>query len=179
MTITTNTVDLASFLPRELLTLQSAAMGELRRRNVVRTNNAPIGDYAELLFAMAFGWSLSSNSASGYDAIDNNNKSYQIKCRRITAENPSRQLSALRRLDSRPFDYLAAVLFDVDFEITRAAIIPHEIVVSNATFTPHVNAHRFILRDSVWDLAGVSDVTSMLKRSESALNTFREADPAV
>lgn len=177
MTIVANSVDLSSFLPRELLTLQAAALGELRRRNVVRTNNAPVGDYAELLFAMAFGWSLSSNSSSGYDAIDNDNKSYQIKCRRITAENPSRQLSALRRLDSKPFDHLAAVLFDVDFEVTRAAIIPHAIVVSSSTFTQHVNAHRFILRDSVWDIPGVSDVTGVLKRAERALNTFRGADP--
>jgi hypothetical protein len=174
--ISLRTIDLASVLPRELLVLQATALRELRRRNIVRTNNAPAGDYAELLFAMAFGWTLAGSSSSGHDAVDNDHKRYQIKCRRITAENPSRQLSALRKLDGKPFDYLAAVLLGADIEVMRAAIIPHEVVVANSIFTPHVNAHRFILRDNIWNIDGVSDVTPMLKRSEVALNTFRDAD---
>lgn len=169
--IGSDVIDLSSYLPRQLLGLQVSALAELRRRKIVRTNNAPAGDYAELLFATAFNWSLSSNSASGHDAVDGENKRYQIKCRRITAQNPSRQLSALRRLDGKPFDYLAAVLFGAHFEVTRAAIIPHEVVLAHSTFTPHVNAHRFLLRDSVWEIAGVRDVTQAIKRSESVLNT--------
>ncbi len=53
---------------------------------------------------------------------------YQIKGRRITRDNPSRQLSALRDLAKDNFDFLAGVLFAEDFGVIRAAIIPRAII---------------------------------------------------
>ncbi|MER9602792.1 hypothetical protein [Mesorhizobium sp. M0243] len=94
----------------ELLILHSQIMDELRDRQIVRTGNAPLGDYAELLFATAFGWSLESNSSSGHDATDAAGIRYQIKSRRITPRNASRQLSAFRRLPDNTFDFPAAAL---------------------------------------------------------------------
>jgi hypothetical protein len=169
-----DTLDLSGFLPRQLLSLQSSALDELRRRNIVRTNNAPAGDYAELLFAMAFGWSLAGNSASGHDALDSDNRRYQIKCRRLARNNASRQLSALRKLEETPFDFLAAVLFGTEFEVLKAVIIPHSVVLAQSTFTSHVNAHRFLLRDDVWDIPGVRDATDAVRRAEAMLNAFRK-----
>src|SRR5690606_8844173 len=55
---------------RELLRLHAEVLDELRRREVVRTSNSPVGDYAELLFATAFGWELENSSAAGHDATD-------------------------------------------------------------------------------------------------------------
>lgn len=44
-----------------------------------------------------------------------------IRARRLTGAPGARQLSAIRNLDQDPFDCLAAVLFEVDFAVYRAA----------------------------------------------------------
>jgi hypothetical protein len=53
---------------------------------------------------------------------------FQIKARRITNSPGSRQLSAIRNLAADPFDHLAAVLFESDFLVHRAALIPIALV---------------------------------------------------
>ena len=152
-----------------LLRIHGAVLDELRRRAIVRSANGPAGDYAEVLFSRAFGWTLAGGSSSGHDAVDANGARFQIKCRRITARNASRQLSALRNLPSRPFDILAAVLLDEQYRVLRAALIPIDVVIERSTFTAHVNAHRFILRDPVWGHEGVTDVTDQLRQIENTL----------
>jgi hypothetical protein len=88
-------------------------LAELRRRNVVRSSNNPTGDYGELLFSRALGWTLNGNSSADADAIDAEGIRYQIKCRRLESPAGSRQLGFIRRLPDRPFDNkLAAVLLD-------------------------------------------------------------------
>ncbi|MER8646815.1 hypothetical protein [Mesorhizobium sp. M1252] len=146
----------------ELLILHSQIMDELRDREIVRTGNAPLGDYAELLFATAFGWSLESNSSSGHDATDAAGLRYQIKSRRIAPRNASRQLSAIRRLPDNTFDFLAAVLFDESYRVTKAVVIPHEVVVRRAKRVEHTNSWRFILHESVWGEEGARDVTAAI-----------------
>lgn len=145
---------------RELLTLHAEVMEELRRREVVRTSNSPVGDYAELLFSTAFGWALEGSSAAGHDATDSAGRRYQIKSRRLTTHNGSRQLSFLRRLPEKKFDYLAAVLFDAHYRVKRAIILPHEGLEARCTFNAHSNAWRFRLEDSCWNMVGALDVTA-------------------
>jgi hypothetical protein len=163
-------IDCSSLSVAELLRLQSDIISNLRARKVLRSSNSPSGDYAELLFARAFGWKLQNNSSSGFDALDDFGCHYQIKCRRMTPENPSRQLSFIRNLPKRPFDRLAAVLLDASFRVYRAAIIPIEIVQEHATFVAHVNAWRFLLRDTVWQIDGVAEVTAELKAAEANID---------
>jgi hypothetical protein len=150
----------------ELLKLHTGVLDELRLREIIRSSNGPSGDYAEALFSRSFGWKLESNSSAGYDAVDERGTRFQIKCRRVTARNSSRQLSALRNLLNDPFDVLAAVLLDEGFTVSRAALIPISVVIENSSFTKHVNAHRFILRESVWSLPSVIDVTDQLKQTQ-------------
>ena len=88
---------------------------------------------------------------------------YQIKCRKLETPAGSRQPGFIRRLPDRPFDQLAAVLLDGKFRVLRGALIPYEIVEPRATYVDSVKAWRFILRDSVWDIEGVVDVTDKLK----------------
>ncbi|MFE9084487.1 hypothetical protein ACQKKG_05850 [Brevundimonas sp. NPDC003935] len=144
---------------RELLTLHAEVMEELRRREVVRTSNNPVGDYAELLFATVFGWELENSSAAGHDATDRDGLRYQIKSRRLTRHNGSRQLSFLRRLPERKFDYLAAVLFDARYRVQRAIILPHESLEARCRYSKHANGWLFRLEDSCWSLQGARDVT--------------------
>jgi hypothetical protein len=143
-----------------LLRLHYRVLDELKSRGIIRSANAPIGEYAELLFCEAFGWTRAeSNSNFGYDAIDADRKRIQIKARRIVG-NGSRQLGSLRNLQHRPFDKLAAVLFAKDLRVARAAIIPIEVVQSLAEHNAYTNSFRFILDDAVWNLRGVQDATN-------------------
>ncbi len=155
----------------DLLRTQAAAIEELRRRGVVRTGNAPLGDYAEHLFARAFHWKLTPNSATSYDAENGDGIRFQIKARRLRTEAPGeRQLGVMRALPDAGFDYLAAILFNRDFSVRRAALVPHAMVLARAVHVRHVNGWRFILDDAVWLLEGVQDVTSSLRSAAEALN---------
>lgn len=162
-------VDLTNLPVSSLLGLHGDVIAELRRREIVRSANNPTGDYGELLFSRAFGWALNGNSSADADATDADGLTYQIKCRRLTEQNGSRQLGFIRRLPDRPFDRLAAVLLDSKFRVMRGAIIPYEVVQPLAAYVDSVRAWRFILRDSVWQLSGVLDVTDQLRRVEAEL----------
>lgn len=145
------------------LLLLHARIGEsLRDRGVVRSANNPTGDLAEYLFCKAFDWEQAPNSERGFDATGDDGLRYQIKGRRIHRRNKSRQLSAIRNLSSRPFDVLAGVLFDDNFTIIRASLVPFAVVERRATYVAHTNSSKFMLQDDVWDIEGVIDVTKKL-----------------
>lgn len=83
--------DLEKLSEIELLQLHASIIDELKRREVVRTKNNPIGDYTEWLVAKALNLQLARNSSAGYDGEDINGIKYQIKGRRISPGNKSRQ----------------------------------------------------------------------------------------
>lgn len=147
---------------RELLTTHCAILEELRRRGVVRSSNNPTGDYAEWLVASKLGLQLAPKSAKGFDATDANGIRYQIKARRVTANNPSTQLSVIRDITSCNFDVLIAVIFSDTWDVAAAARIPREAVSNLATFRSHVNGHVMHLRKTTFSVAGVEDITAVL-----------------
>jgi hypothetical protein len=154
--------NLSRLPPSELLSLHARINEELRERGIVRSSNNPTGDLAEYLFCSAFGWVQTGNSTAHLDAIGEDGSRYQIKGRRITRHNASRQLSAIRELKVGNFDFLAGVLFAEDYRVMRAAIIPHAVVIDRATYVERTNSHKFLLRDDVWNVPGVRDVTAEL-----------------
>jgi hypothetical protein len=161
-------IDLKQHSPRQLFELYVAALNELKERRITRSTNNPIADYAELLFQGALGLTLKPKSTKGHDAIDSAGFKYEIKGRRVTAHNTSRQLSSLRDLNGKHFDFLGGVLFNEDFSVQSACLIPHEQVLQNTTYSAHTNSSIFHLRDSVWLLPGAVDVTAKLQQAEKA-----------
>jgi hypothetical protein len=154
---------------RELLRLHGEVMEELRFREVVRTSNNPVGDYAELLFSRAFGWTLEGSSAAGFDAKDEAGLRYQIKARRLTRHNGSRQLSFLRGLPDRKFDFLAAVLFDARYGVLRAIITPHEGLEARCRYSAHANGWLLRLEDDCWQAPGAREVTAEIQDAAAAV----------
>lgn len=134
---------------KELLQLQASITNELKARRVVRTQNNPLGDYTEWLVAQALGLELEANSQAGYDAVSRNGIRIQIKGRRVTPKNNSRQLSAIRKYMEKDFDELAAIIYDENFEIIDALLIPHEVVGEYASYREHINAHVLILKGPI------------------------------
>lgn len=152
---------------RELFTLFGAALAELKNRGVTRSTNNPIADYAELLFEKALRLERAPRSTKGYDAFDRAGRKYEVKGRRMTTHNSSRQLSALRGLNQKHSDFLGGVLFNEDFSVFRACLVPHKQVLRHSTFVHQTNSWKFFLVDTVWDLPGVVDVTAKLRKAEA------------
>lgn len=129
----------------DLLRLHAKATEELKRRKVVRTNNNPLGDYTEWLVAKQIKLNLSENSKAGYDAISDAGVKFQIKGRRVTPSNQSRQLSAIRNYDAKDFDWLVAVIFDQNFNVLNAYLVPHEVIGEYCPHRDHVNGRVVVM----------------------------------
>lgn len=147
----------------KLLSTHSSIMDELRRRNIIRTYNNPVSDYTEWLVSSKLKLSLSQKSQAGYDAIDERGKRYQIKGRRSTELNKSRQLGVIRDLDAKKFDYLVGVILNSDYSVKYAALIPHRLVSKLSKYSNHQNGHLLHLREKVLSERGVKDITDKLK----------------
>jgi hypothetical protein len=165
-----NPEQLTDVATSDLLALYRGVLRELRRRRVVRSTNSPVADYAEYLVVKALSLGLAPKSTKGYDATDAQGQRYEIKGRRLTAHNRSRQLSVIRGLRERHFAYLAGVLFDERFSVLRACLLPIKIVEQEAVYREHVNGWILHLRDSLWELEGVDDITSAVRAAEADAN---------
>lgn len=142
-----------------LLDLYGRTLDELRRREVLRSTNNPVADYAEYIVSRALGLQLVPKSTKGHDATDDRGRRYEIKGRRITPHNKSRQLSVIRGLDKGEFDFLAAVLFRDDFSVLLGLLIPHAVVLRHAVHRTHVNGWVLHARESLLDIRSVVDIT--------------------
>jgi hypothetical protein len=141
---------LADLTTSELLSLSRGILAELRHRGVIRSGNAPAGDYAELLVQQATGGELAPNSQRSWDVETPGGEHLQVKARVVP--NPKtagqRQLSVFRSWD---FDGAVIVLFDDEFRVWRAAKLPAETVKESARFVGHVSGHRVMATDALLD----------------------------
>jgi len=159
-------LDTDELTDRELLALYAQVLDTLRARGTIRSSNNPAADYAEGLCAKALRLQLAGKSTTGYDGTDPSGHKIEVKARRITKANGSRQLSAIRGIGHHHFDFLAGVLFNADFSVWKGCLIPYAVVKEHGKHNEHSNSHRFLLRDSVWSLPGVRDITETLKEAE-------------
>jgi len=154
---------LDDYADAELLELYADILDELQKREVVHSTNNPVGDYSEKLACDALGLEAMPESTKGFDAVDADGLKYEIKGRRPTNKNQSRQLSMLRGLPQKQFDYLVGIIFHENFRVMKATVVPHAVVLDRSSFSKHANAHIFHLKDEVWQIAGVRDITKELK----------------
>ena len=116
-------------------------MEELRDRKIVRTSNNPTGDYAEKVVVEKMKLHRCGKEEKGCDAIASNGVKYQIKGRRLTRHNSSRQLGAIRNLDNHLFNFLLAVIFDERFNILEMWKIPRKYVEDHSKWSEQVHGH--------------------------------------
>jgi hypothetical protein len=81
--------DLSTFSESALFSLYRTILSELKHRGVIRTENAPVGDYAEYLVATALGGLLAPNSEKLWDVLANDGERLQVKAR-VVSDPPSR-----------------------------------------------------------------------------------------
>lgn len=152
----------------ELFAAYRAILAELRSRGIVRTGNAPTGDYAETLVKVAFSGELAPNSEKSWDVITPAAERLQVKSRLL--DNPSRakqrQLSPIR---SWEFDSLVIVLFATDYSIWRAIKIPAVTIKDEGRFSDWVNGQLIIARDSLLAHEDAEDITDLLTSAAGSL----------
>lgn len=119
---------LSDLTEKELLHIQTSPTKELKARGVVRTQNSPLSDYMEWRIARAPDLELQANSKAGYDGVSKDSVRIQIKGRRVTPTNHSRQLTANRKYAEKDFDALAVVVYDQHLNTAEALLIPREVV---------------------------------------------------
>lgn len=149
--------------PIQLLRNHFRIIEELKNRRVIRTRNNPVSDYAEWLVHTKLGYSLQGNSAEGADAIDRKGNKYQVKARHLISSSSSRQLGVIRNLEKKQFDSLIVVMFDRDFNVDKAYIIPHAIIARYARFSRHQNGHILIMRGGILSDKSIRDITGSLR----------------
>lgn len=143
MEVNLKNLDFSKESDSELLATYSDLMEELRQRNIIRTSNNPVADYAEKVAVERLRLKQARKEEKGVDATDAKGCRYQIKGRRITKHNSSRQLSVIRNLGDRLFDYLVAVVFDESFTVKEIWKIPYEFVKEHSRHSAHQNGHIF------------------------------------
>lgn len=137
-------LDFKNMNDQELLKLYSHLMEELRSRDIIRSSNNPVADCAERVAVKRLGLVRVGKEEKGYDAIDKEGKKkYQIKGRRITRHNSSRQLGVIRNIEERLFDYLIAVIFNEDFTVSEIWKIPYLFIKENSRYEKQQNGHIF------------------------------------
>jgi hypothetical protein len=154
--------DLADVSTPELFALYRAILRELRSRGVVRTENAPAGDYAEYLVARALRGTLAPNSEKSYDVVVEGAR-LQVKSRVVS--NPPRsgqlQLSPFRSFD---FDDAVIVLFDdTDYSVRQAIRIPVDALRALAAHSQHVNGHIVHARPALMESPVAQDITALVR----------------
>jgi len=143
-------IDLKNLEKRDLLQLYGRLMEELRQRELIRSSNNPVSDYAEKIVCEKLKLSIQGKSSKGYDAMDKKSGiKYQIKARRVTSHNKSRQLGVIRNLDQKLFDYLIAVIFDESFKPIEIWRIPLKTIPKHARYSQLQNGHILILAGKV------------------------------
>ncbi len=143
-------------------------LAELRRREVLRTNNAPTGDYAEYLVARAFDGELAPNSEKSWDVATSDGRRIQVKARisPVGSGAGTRQLSVIRTWG---FDELAIILFDDDYGIHRGSLVPVALARDRARYVKHVNGYRVLANNALLDEESVTDITDLLRTTAQTL----------
>lgn len=140
--------DAASRSTGDLLRDWAAVMRELRKRDVIRTNNNPVGDIAEAIVHGHYGGDRASFSQAGWDVRTPDGERIQVKAIRTTAATNRKNLSPIR--DSE-YDSVVVVVFDEEFRIADALKLTREVAEELASWKPHVNGHILYLNRLLGD----------------------------
>jgi hypothetical protein len=160
--------DLSALSESGLFSLYRAILRELKSRGVIRTENAPVGDYAEYLVATALGGQLAPNSEKAWDVLGGDGEKLQVKARVVSdpVEPGQLQLSPFR---SFGFDAAVIVLLSAtDYAVSRASKVPRFVVESSVIYRQHVNGKVLFARPEIMGHPGATDLTATLRAAQTS-----------
>lgn len=130
-----NLPDITSLPVKHLMRLEASIVAELRRRDLVRTNNKPLGDIAEYVVWLARGGVLEPNSTKSHDITTAAGQRVQVKAMANRAAGAGARFSPFR---SAGYHTAVFLVFDAGFEIVEAYEVEAEDIEQHVRFVPHV-----------------------------------------
>jgi hypothetical protein len=128
----------------DLLGRYAAILQELRDRGVVRTRNAPLGDYAEYLAARVYAGELAANSVKSYDLLAKDGRRVQVKARTVSPDTGAGAIFSVFR--SFDFDIAVLVTFDsATYALRWAREVTAAKIETASRHSAHVNGHRIAI----------------------------------
>lgn len=91
-------------------------MRELTERDVIRTNNSPTGDIAELVVADHYDGERGSFSQLGWDVLAPDGERIQVKSLR---KMPGKKRTNFSPISEDEYDSVVIVIFNEDFQVTE------------------------------------------------------------
>ncbi|KAA0961865.1 hypothetical protein FQ142_00495 [Microbacterium sp. ANT_H45B] len=128
--------DLTALNARQLLARIEDALGELLKRGIVRSRNAPLGDVAERIVWLARGGTLERNSTKSHDVTTDAGERIQVKAR-IMKGNGGKFSSF------RSFEFTTAIFLSFDpatLDIDYARELRSEEATGNGARSGWTNA---------------------------------------
>lgn len=175
---TTDLLPIAASSPSWIGSLADASIGDLlagyattldvlRSRGVIRTRNAPAGDYGEWLVWRAFGGTREPNSTKSHDVTDARGRKLQVKARVVSERSaPGQQQTSVFR--SWDFDLLVLVqLAERDYSVVRASMIPVELFDkgrAHARWNEHERGWKVFMTTELMGHSRSVDVTTQLRQ---------------
>lgn len=154
----------ASATVSELLASYARTLAELRDRGIVRSANAPAGDYAEWLIAQALGGARAATlSAKSWDVRVATGERIQVKCRLVASPRRPGQIqtSPFRSWD---FEMAAFVLLgDRDYSVVRAVLVPAAVAQEAGRWRSHVNGYVVMMTAELLGHPEGRDITQALR----------------
>jgi hypothetical protein len=139
--------DPASRSTADLLCDWASVMRELRARDIIRTNNNPVGDIAEAVVHAHYGGERAGFSNAGWDVKTPAGERLEVKALRVAEGGKAgRGLSPIRQSD---YDAVIVVVFNEDFEVTEGLRIPREVVEERFAVEAYRNARSIRLTQAL------------------------------
>lgn len=146
-----------------------AILDELNTRRVVRSRNAPAGDLAETLAALAHDGRLAPKSETAWDVLAADGRRLQVEARVLSEPNRRGNYSVFRSTEG--FDCCVFVLLEVaDYAVNSAVEAPVDVVLATASAAPWVNGSRIQIRTDLHALPGAVDVTAPFQEAMRMLD---------
>ena len=148
-------------------------MRELRRRDVIRTNNNPVGDIAEAIVHAHYGGTRAGFSQAGWDVTTDDGERIQVKAMRLTPTTKRRNVSPIR---DRDYDSVVIVVFDEDFQVTEASSSHAMWSRSSSRIARTSMAASSPSRRCCGRILASKPSTSRPRRSDCTVETCRKGD---
>jgi hypothetical protein len=150
----------------QLLAAYAKTLEVLRARGIVRTANAPSGDFAEWLVWRAFGGRIEPNSTKSHDVTDALGRKLQVKVRLVSHKlTPGQLQTSVFR--SWAFDFAVLIqLAEGDYSVVRASMVPVHLFDegrANANWSEHVKGWAVFMTPALMGHAEAVDVTANLR----------------
>jgi hypothetical protein len=164
--------DLSTFSESGLFSLYRAILAELKSRDLIRTENAPAGDYAEYLVVTALGGKLAANAEKSWDVLALDGERLQVKAR-VVSDPPRPGQLQLSPFRSFGFDSAVIVLLSgADYSVVRASKVPRRIVEASAVYRQHVNGKVLFARPEIMEHPEATDLTTALRMAQTDRGTL-------